>query len=157
WTGLRKLTDAVGGVPLGIDASGGAAADSARTELAVELTGDMALDYVSERQNSPDTDLDRIRRQQQFLRSLFARLIERQTLGDPMAVRQLATALGTSVRLDAGMNARNLLTLVGAVQHLRVEDVTFLAAPTAGTGRQGATPVVYPDDSGCSLLWDALA
>ena len=157
WTGLRRLTNAVGGVPMSLDAPEPPSADSTGAELAVEMTGDMAIDYVSERKGVPDTDAERIRRQQQYVRSLFSRLIERQTLGEPAAVRDLAATLGTSVRLDAGLNVRSLLTIAGAVRNLRVDDITFLTLPVTGTGRQGSSSVVYPDDAGCALLWDALA
>jgi len=157
WTGLRRLTNAVGGVPMGLDAPGQASVDSTGAELAVEMTGDMAIDYVSERKGVPDTDAERIHRQQQYLRALFARLIERQTLSDPAAVRDIAAALGTSVRLDAGLNVRSLMAIASAVRHLRVDDITFLTVPVTGTGRQGTSSVVYPDDAGCALLWDALA
>src|SRR5262249_50614460 len=74
--GLRRLTNAVGGVPMSLDAPAPASADSSGAELAVEMTGDMAIDYVSERKDVPDSDAERTRRQQQYLRALFARLIE---------------------------------------------------------------------------------
>jgi len=156
WTGLRKLTDAVGGVPVSLD-SPERAADAAGSELAVEMTGDMAIEYVSQRKGVPDSDPERVHRQQQYLRSLFARLIERQTLADPAAIHGIAVALGPSVRLDAGLNVRSLMAIAGAVRNLRVDDVTFLTLPISGTGRQGQSPVVYPDEANCALLWDALA
>jgi LCP family protein required for cell wall assembly len=150
-TGFRRITDGVGGVPLDLGPASPAGG------LALELSGAMALDYVSESGASPAGDVEHIRREHRYLRALFAQLRERGTLADSPALRDLAASLGGSVRVDAGLDAETLRSLVDSTRRLRPEDVTFLVAPVQATRAQGGAAVVRPDAAGCERLWDALA
>jgi LCP family protein required for cell wall assembly len=157
-TGFRRLTDGVGGVPLNLDPHGAADPDSHLGRLALEMSGAMALDYVSEPRPATSHDQEHIEREHRFLRALLARVLERGTLADPPALRDLAASLGASVRVDAGLDAETLRTLLDSTSHLRPEDVTFLVAPVHATGASGgAAAVVRPDAAACAQLWDALA
>lgn len=157
WTGLRRLTDAVGGVPVSVLAPAAAAADSAGTDVAMAFSGDMALPYVSERKHLPAGDFDRVRRQQNFLRAFIRQALERHTLADPAELRSLATAVGDAVRVDSGLTAPEILKLAASLRTLRAEDITFLTAPSRGTGTEGAASVVYYDEADGAALWHAVA
>ena len=154
-TGLRRLTDGVGGVPLSLEPPGGA--DPAPGGLALELSGAMALDYVSEPRRRAGGEPEHIHREHLFLRSLLAQLLERGVLADPAALRDLAASLGASVRVDAGLTPAALRSLLDSARHLRAEDVTFLTVPVRHSGPAGVAEVVRPDGAGCAQLWDALA
>jgi len=156
-TGFRRLTDGVGGVPLNIGLHGAADADAHRGRLALEMSGAMALDYVSRPGASPAGDVEHIYREHRYLRALFAQLRERGTLADPPALRELAAFLGGSVRVDTGLDVETLRSLLDSTRHLRPEDVTFLVAPIQATRSPGAAAVVRPDAATCAQLWDALA
>lgn len=157
WTGLRRLTDAVGGVPVSILAPGADVADSVTGEVALEFSGADALPYLSERKRLPGGDFDRVKRQQHFLRAFIRQALVRNTLADPVALRALATAAGEAVRVDDRLTTRRMLALAASVRDLRPNDITFLTAPSRGTGMQGDASVVYYDDANASLLWQALA
>jgi len=148
--GLRTLTDGVGGVALSLDGPAG----PVHGGLALEMNGDMAVDYVNERPAPGASEPDRIRREHHVLRALLARLLERDTLADPGAVRDLAAALGASVRVDATLSPARLMALLDSAKHLRLEDVTFLTAPAQGVGTQGAPGA---GDAVSVELWDAMA
>jgi LCP family protein required for cell wall assembly len=156
-TGFRRLTDGVGGVPLNLDPHRAADPDPNPGRLELEMSGAMALDYVSEPGASPAGDVEHIRREHRYLRALFTQLRERGTLADSPALRDLAASLGGSVRVDTGLDAETLRSLVDSTRQLRPEDVTFLVAPVQATRPPGGAAVVRPDAAGCAQLWDALA
>jgi LCP family protein required for cell wall assembly len=156
-SGIRRLTDGVGGVAVSLDSPGTAGADARRGGLALEMSGAMALEYVSERHGLVNGDVDHIRREHRYLRALLAQLHERGTLADPPALRDLAAALGTSVRVDAGLTSTALRSLLDSTRRLEVEDVTFLTAPVPRAAWPGNPGAVQPDEAGAARLWDALA
>jgi len=152
-TGFGRLTDLVGGVALSLDPPG-PPVDAQRGGLALELSGAMALDYV--RTLAPG-DADHIRREHRFLRALLSQLHERGTLIDPRATRDLAAALGTSVRVDAWLTPAAIRSLLESTNRLEPSDVTFLTAPLARAGLPGEATDLHTDGAGSDLLWDALA
>jgi len=156
-SGIRRLTDGVGGVALSLDPPGRSTPEARRGALALELSGAMALEYVSERHGLANGDVDHIRREHRYLRALLAQLRERGTLADPPALRDLAAALGTSMRVDPGLTPAALRSLIDSTLRLRIEDVTFLTAPVPRAAWPGGAVAVQPDEIGCAQLWDALA
>ena len=153
--GLRRLTDGIGGVALGLDPPAGS--DGRPGRLALELSGAMAVDYVSEREHSPAGDLEHIHREHRYLRALFEQLDRRGTLGDPPAFHDLAVSLGGTVRVDAALAPQVLRTLLESTQHLHAGDVTLLTAPVVFAGSPSGPAIVRPDAARCAHLWDALA
>jgi LCP family protein required for cell wall assembly len=156
-TGLRQLTDGVGGVDVALEAPGPAAAGAPRGALALEMSGAMALDYVAGRDAPASGDAEHIRREQLYVRALLAQIRDRGVLADPPALQQLAAALGSSVRVDAGLTPAALRSLLASMQPIQPEDVTYLTAPVSRTDAPGEPGVVAPDVAGCLQLWDALS
>lgn len=154
-TGLRRLTDGVGGVALDLDPAAGAG--PANGGLALEMTGAMAVDYVSPPEPTPAGDSEHIRREHRYLRALLAQLAERGTLADPPALRDLAASLGSSLRVDAALAPAVLRSLLESTRHLHPENVTLLTAPVVSTQPSSGPAIVRPDAAGCAQLWDALA
>jgi len=157
WTGFRRLTDALGGVPLSLVSPGASMPASTAPGVALEMSGGMALEYVSERHALPAGDFDRVRRQQRVLRALFVQAHERRTLSDVYAMRDIAAAVGDGVRVDAAMTTSELLALMDAMRRLRLEDVTFLVAPVAGSAVRGDASVARVDEAVGHGLWSAMA
>ncbi len=157
WTGLRQLTDALGGVPVSLLTPATVRADSSRGDVALEFDGNTALPWVSERKHLAGGDFDRVKRQQYFVRALFRRLSDHNTLSDPAALRALATSLGDGVRVDTGFSTDEMLRLAASLRVLRPDQVTFLTAPIAGTGMEGDASVVYVDGDHGAELWNAMA
>ena len=164
WTGLRRMTDAVGGVPINVLPPGhaaGAWGDEVRRdvagEVALQMSGDVVLPYVSERKHLPAGDLDRVQRQQNFLRAFVRQALDRDLLGDPMQLRALAETIGDAVRVDSALTASEMLSLAASLRHLQPRDITFLTAPSLGSATRGAASVVLDDNATASELWHAMA
>jgi LCP family protein required for cell wall assembly len=157
WTGIRRLTDAVGGVPVSVLPPTASAQDSLRGEVALQFSGDDALPYLSARKQLPGGDFDRVKRQQTFLRAIVRQALDRHTFADPAALRSIADAVGDAMRVDSRMTAVEMLTLAASARHLRAEDIKFLTAPSNGPGVQGAASVVVYDQANGAALWQAVA
>lgn len=157
WTGLRRLTDALGGIPVSLVSPSSAAADTSGADVALTMDGATALPYLSERKRLPNGDFDRMKRQQVFARDVFRLLCDRSTLTDPTAVRTLAEALGDGVRVDTGLTTDEMLGLAASLRTVRPENVVFLTAPNTGTGTEGDASVVRYDGVAGYDLWQAMA
>lgn len=157
WTALRRLTDAVGGVPVSMLSPAAARGDTSRSEVALALSGDMALPYLSERRSLPAGDLDRMRREQHFLRAFVRQALERNTLANPGELRALAVAAGDAIRVDSRLTAPEILALAASARRLQAADVTFLTAPNSGSEVHGEAEAVGVDRVGGVALWQAVA
>jgi len=153
-TGLRRLTDGVGGVALALDPPAGS---NQAGGLALEMSGAMAVDYVNEPEPAAAGDLTHIQREHRYLRALLAQLAARGALADSPALGDLAASLGSSVRVDAALAPAVLRSLLESTRHLRPADVTLLTAPIVSSVPSSGPAIVHPDAAGCAQLWDALA
>jgi len=153
-TGVRRLTDSVGGVGLILAPLGAGDIDPAHGAIELEMSGEMALEYVSGHGTLAHGDLEHIRREHRYVRALLAQLRERGTLADPPALRDLAASLGGSVRVDESLTPTALRALLDSTKRMQPEDVTFLTAPVSRGGMVGVAPI---EDAGCAQLWDAIA
>ncbi|MFB7762786.1 LCP family protein [Streptomyces xiamenensis] len=140
WTGFRALTDAVGGVTL----------DGER------LDGEAALEYVRERKSLPEGDLDRTRRQQNFLRALLSQTLSAGTLTDPGRLTALLDTLGDVISVDDQLSNGDLRDLAWELRSVRASDIAFMNAPVAGTGTAGGQSVVFLDEEAAAPLWQAM-
>jgi LCP family protein required for cell wall assembly len=101
--GLAELNEAVGGVEICLrspasDPLSGAHLPAGRQRL----TGDQALAFLRQRHGLPNGDLDRIVRQQAFLRSLSAKLSHGEILTNPTTLERLLSTVRENVRVDPG-------------------------------------------------------
>ncbi|XVS67291.1 LCP family protein [Actinosynnema sp. CA-299493] len=102
---FSTLSEAVGGVPVCLRRP-------ARDELSgidlpagpQSVSGAQALAFLRQRNGLANGDLDRILRQQAFLRSLAAKVAE----AGPAQVARLAQLVATSVRVDPGLDVLDL-------------------------------------------------
>jgi LCP family protein required for cell wall assembly len=166
WTGLRRMTDAVGGVPISVLPPGPAKnvwadevhdSTSAPANVSLQMSGDLALPYVSERKSLPDGDFDRVRRQQNFLRSFIAQALEHGLLTDPARLREIAATVGDAVRVDSALTTARILALAASVRSLQPRGITFLTAPNLGPATKGGASVVLYDVGQGNELWRAMA
>ncbi len=140
WSGFRAFTDAVGGVTV----------DGER------MDGREALDYVRERKTLPGGDLDRTRRQQNFLRALLNQTAGAGTLTDPGRLTGLLGTLGDVVSVDDQLSNGDLRSLAWDLRGISGDEVNFMNAPVAGADRRGGQSVVLLDDEAARPLWDAM-
>lgn len=177
FTGVRKLTDLVGGVDVVVDKT---AVDRYRflpedspypsapctdpqgrsrrcvvfTAGKVHLDGKLAEYYVRQRRGLPNDDFDRAKRHQQYLRAVAEKVAEGNLLTDPLALDRLVRAAAGMLTVDRTMPVQRLaFTLRG----LRPEDLTFMTLPIAeNRDVPGVGAVMIPDAGRCQELFAAL-
>ncbi|MFC5728824.1 MULTISPECIES: LCP family protein [Nocardioides] len=157
WEGLRQLTDALGGVTVDVPET---VHDSARgitwTAGPHTLDGQDALDYVGQRYGLPGGDLDRARRQQNFLRLVLADTLERISGGGPLEVFRLLRVVADNVSVDAGWSTDDMARLGWSLRDLDATRTRFLTTPVAEFGWEGAQSVVRLHDRRGRALWKAV-
>ena len=143
FAGFQSMVDSVGGIDVAIaEATRNQGVDF--RQGVNHLHGAQALAYVQQRYGLPNGDLDRAHRQQNALRALLAKAASSGTLSDPIALYDLLDATSRSVGVDDTLSNGGLRSLALDLRGLRPSAVTFLNAPVAGLGREGAQSVVVP-------------
>ncbi|WP_431678916.1 LCP family protein [Kitasatospora sp. KL5] len=157
WNGFRALTDAVGGVditiPQTIEGRGEARQWDAGTH---HMSGEQALLYVRERYGLPNGDLDRSKRQQNFLRALMIQTMDAGTLGSPARLTGLLQAVGDVVSVDDRLSNTDLYDLAWSLRGLRPDGVRFMNAPFGGFDTVDGQSVVLLDRAAATTLWEAV-
>lgn len=157
WAGFRDLTDVLGGVDVWVPQT---VHDSARdvtwTRGMHHLDGKEALTYVRQRYGLPGGDLDRVKRQQYYLRALMDEFRHSFRATSPLEGHDMLEAITRNLSVDEGLDLDHLRDLLSDLTDLRSDDVDFLTAPVAGLGREGEQSVVYLDPAPGAELWEAV-
>lgn len=155
FNGLISMTDQLGGVDVTVaeTTTNGPYTFTAGTN---HLDGDMARWYVGQRYDLPGGDFDRVRRQQNYLRSMFGQLFADGTFTSPAQVDRVLLAITSSIAVDDTLGNTTLLGLAASARGLTPEGMDFFTAPVLGTGREGAASVVYLDPVGGARMWGYL-
>jgi LCP family protein required for cell wall assembly len=143
--GFYRITKAIGGVQIclnqaqkdpfsGIDLPAGTST----------IEGKQALSFVRQRHGLPRGDLDRIVRQQYFMSAIFRKVTSLGVLTNPIKLKRLLDAVGTSMRMDDDLDP---LQLAGQLRGLAAGNVTFTTIPTQGLGTRNGQSVVLIDES----------
>jgi LCP family protein required for cell wall assembly len=96
------------------------------------LVGDQALAFVRQRHGLPEGDIDRIKRQQQFLGSVFRTATGNRFLFNPAAVLRLLSAIKGALTLDQDTSLTDLEKLAFRLRGLDPAKVTFETIPQRG-------------------------
>lgn len=154
WSGFASLTDTVGGVDVEIPQT---VHDSARNVTwsagAHHLDGDQALTYVGERYGLPGGDLDRIRRQQAFLRAFLISSTNAGLRSNPTKLLHFADGLTKHLSIDAGWSAKAMAQLALSLRHLETADIHYLMTPITGFDMVDGASVVRLDAGADASLW----
>lgn len=157
WDGFKALTDAAGGVEVTVPRT---VHDSARgitwTAGYHVLDGEQALDYVGQRYGLPRGDLDRVARQQAFLRSLMEASLQQEMRKDPRMVYDFLDILTRHLSVEDGWSVSSMGRLALSLRGLHTAEIRYLTAPVKGLGRQGDQSVVYLDPGPNRSLWAAV-
>ena len=153
--GLVQVTDDLGGVDVVVaeTTSNGPYTFPAGVN---HLDGDQARWYLGQRYGLPGGDFDRVRRQQQYLQSVFNKLFSTNTFTDPGRLDSALLAFTSAVSVDDSVSNRDLLGLAFSMRDLRPDNVEFFTAPVLGTGREGPASVVYLDETAGERMWGYL-
>ncbi|MFD5414610.1 LCP family protein [Streptomyces nojiriensis] len=130
---VKTLSTAVGGVPVCLDK---AVNDEEGSHLKLDagehrLEGEQALAFVRTRHGfGNNSDLDRIRIQQQFLGSMMREMKSKETLTSPKKFLSLAEAATKSLGVDSGIGSIGKLTdLAGELKAIDTKNITFTTLP----------------------------
>ncbi|CAA9242336.1 MAG: Cell envelope-associated transcriptional attenuator LytR-CpsA-Psr, subfamily A1 [uncultured Blastococcus sp.] len=153
--GLIQVTDDLGGVDVVVaeTTSNGPYTFPAGPN---HLDGDQARWYLGQRYGLPGGDFDRVRRQQQYLQSVFAGLFSSNTFTDPGRLDAALLAVTSAVTIDDTLGNTDLLALAYSLRGVRPESIDFFTAPVLGTGMEGPASVVYLDIVACERMWTYL-
>ncbi|MFD9333431.1 LCP family protein [Streptomyces sp. NPDC060028] len=129
---VKNLSTAVGGVPVCVEK----AVDDKDSQLKLtagehRLEGEQALAFVRTRHAfGNESDLDRIKTQQQFLGSMMREMKSKQTLTSPKKFFSLAEAATKSLSVDTGIGSIDKLTdLAGELKDIDLKNITFTTLP----------------------------
>ena len=122
WDGFESITNALGGVTVTVPGQG-----------TVSLKGKAALAYVRERHNLPNGDFDRVKRQQNFLRAIMTKLVDKGTLTNPIRLKQTLDSFTKNMAVDDNWSASDMRSLALSMRNIRPGNVTFMTIPTKGT------------------------
>ncbi|MBL7498182.1 LCP family protein [Frankia sp. CNm7] len=154
FSGFQQITDALGGVtvcvkelPESLKAQG---FDNLNDKMSGwsgqvgdnRLDGARALAFVRQRYGLPEGDLDRIRRQQQFLGVVFHALTAGSTLVNPPRIRAVLNAATQALTLDTGTSLIDLQPLALRMQGVASGGVAFKTVPAAPGNRANQSVLV---------------
>lgn len=147
WDGFEAITNALGGVMLKIPGHGRR-----------KLDGAEALEYVRERHHLPHGDFDRVKRQQNFLRAIMTKLIDRGSLRNPVKLKKTLDSITRNLAVDDGWSNGSIRSLTFSMRNIHPSDITFLTIPTKGTESDPeAGSIVRVDEPACQTLFKAMA
>ncbi|MFF0548568.1 LCP family protein [Streptomyces sp. NPDC004311] len=129
---VKTLSTAVGGVPVCLEK----AVDDPDSHLKLpqgehRLQGEQALAFVRTRHAfGNESDLDRIKTQQQFLGSMMREMKSKETLTSPKKFFSLAEAATKSLTVDQGLGSIDKLTdLATELKDIDLKNITFTTLP----------------------------
>jgi anionic cell wall polymer biosynthesis LytR-Cps2A-Psr (LCP) family protein len=123
------------------------------------LDGDQALAYARERYNLPRGDLDRMKRQQNWLRAMASSDAVTEARKDPTKIVGLVSTASTAVSVDDNLSLQEMVDLALDVRATGTSGVVYLTAPVAGTGwsPDGTQSIVNLDEAAAKELFAAMA
>jgi len=120
------------------------------------LDGMQALQFVRQRYGLPLGDLDRIKRQQQFLGSMMREVESAGTLANPFKLNAFLDALTKSITVDQGMSLSDMTKLALKLKGLSSGNVILTTLPISGFPTIDGQSVDTIDDAKAAALFDAL-
>ncbi|MFJ1967484.1 LCP family protein [Streptomyces sp. NPDC087903] len=130
WHGFRALTDAVGGVPVTVAQNSYDPQQHRHFTAGTQvMNGEEALAYVRQRHGLPGGELDRIKHQQQFLRSLVGEVRGGVKLTDPLGTDKTLDAITSAVSIDDRMSNGDLRDLAFGLRGFDTAGAVFTTAP----------------------------
>jgi LCP family protein required for cell wall assembly len=154
--GLESVVDALGGVDVTVDQTTHDPETHRTFQRGVNhLGGEQALFYVRQRHGLAGGDLDRIKRQHQFLAALLVKAGSTGTLTNPIKLNRFLNAATKSISVDQGLQ---LADTVFQFRGLRPGDFTFLTTPIASDARvPGVGDVLLVDHARAAAMFTALS
>lgn len=159
WAGFKDLTTAIGGVDVVIpETTKDLSSGHVWTEGTHHLEGAEALLYVRQRKGLAGGDLDRIKRQQNFLRAVMHKTMSTGTLTNPIKLKDLLNAVADNTTVDDDFSAGKMRDLATSLRSLRGKDVFYMTAPMSSFADiEGVGSVILLDEQQNKALWKSVA
>ncbi|MFI0739770.1 LCP family protein [Streptomyces sp. NPDC021100] len=137
---VKSLSSAVGGVEVCVAKD----VNDPKSHLKLsrgkhEIEGEQALAFVRTRHSFGfESDLDRIKLQQQFLSSMIRKIKSNDTLTDPKKLYDLSNAATKSLTVDTGIGSITKLTsLAKELSKVSLKNITFTTLPVMDNPADG--------------------
>lgn len=154
--GFRTMVDAIGGIDICNAQTFYDAKINFRLDQGMHhLDGNQALAYVRTRRATSDGDFGRMRRQQEFIRAVMARVGKPSVLGNPVRVNYLATNFARNVTVDQLFQVSDLVKLAVSIRRVGADQLLTYSVP-GHIGRIGGQSVVIMEQDRSEPLFQAL-
>ncbi|MEU9102624.1 LCP family protein [Streptomyces sp. NPDC048361] len=154
---VKELSTAVGGVKICL----AKAVNDPKSHLKLPagqsvVKGEQALAFVRTRHSfGNESDLDRIKQQQQFIGSMIRQMKSDDTLGSPTKLYGLADAATKALTVDSGIGSIKKLTdLAQVLGKIDAKNITFTTLPVIDNPAEGKNHItVVPDPTRADPLF----
>lgn len=154
WEGFKELTDHIGGVDIDVPETVVDPQNHVTWAAGQQhLDGQRALLYVRQRYGLPGGDLDRVKRQQAFLRAVLQGSLHQEMRKDPRMLYGFLDTVARNLSVDSGWSTSQMVELAFSMRSFESANLRFLTAPTLGTGQVGSQSVVRLDEAADRDLW----
>ncbi|WP_405663279.1 LCP family protein [Streptomyces sp. NBC_01166] len=156
FAGVVSMADAIGGVPVCVDAniyshtSDGKGSGLKLEEGTTSVKGKQALQWLRTRYGFEDnTDLGRTKAQHQYLNSMVRQLRKGTKLTDPGKLMNLAEAATSALTVDKGLDTvKKLYDLAEELKKAPTDRITMTTMPNVyGTGQFSGRVYPKPDEA----------
>jgi len=121
------------------------------------IKGDQALAFVRQRMGLPNGDIDRIRRQQQFIGAIVRKVLSAGTLLNPLRLNGVISDATQSLQVDDSLGIGDLQDLALRFRSFDAGGVIFSTVPiTDADGRRAGQSVVLLDQAALEVLFDGI-
>jgi LCP family protein required for cell wall assembly len=121
------------------------------------IQGEQALAFVRQRKGLPNGDIDRIRRQQQFIGAIVRKVLSAGTLLNPVKLNGVITVATQALQVDEDLSIGQLQQLAFRLRGFDAGGVTFTTVPVADlNGVRERQSVVLLDEEKADELFDSL-
>jgi LCP family protein required for cell wall assembly len=93
------------------------------------INGTVALAFVRQRHGLTNGDIDRIKRQQQFIGAMIRKVLSAGTLANPFKLNGFLNVATSSLQADEGLNFSTLRTLALRMRNVGAGNVIFATIP----------------------------
>ena len=158
YAGFNDLTEAIGGVDVYVPER----VEDTQQDVTWEqgwthLEGERALQYVRMRHGLLEGDFDRIDRQQNFLRAVLNKTLADGTIGNPVKLSNVLSAVKDHLAVDSDWSTGALRSLAFGLRGIDAKKVRFLTLPLLryqDIPGVGSSNII--DSQAAKLLWQAV-
>jgi LCP family protein required for cell wall assembly len=122
------------------------------------INGTVALAFVRQRHGLTNGDIDRIKRQQQFIGAMIRKVLSAGTLANPLKLNSFLNAATSSLQADDSLKFSTLRTLALRMRSVGAGNVIFATIPisTSNGYIRGLGSVVLVDQEKAAALFDTI-